>query len=389
MTATGLIVDTSVQPNFRTPAELRNYLPDTFKTRIIADPANGWYHAPGGDYASELYPSTAATGKAQAIGGGANAAHGDQEGSEPPWPGSEPEVVARHLFEDRGVDVAVLNPLTRGNHPDYLLHSQICASTNEWLVERWLTEHNSHGRFRGTIRVNPQDVPNAVSEIDKWADHPLMVQIGVPLQSLEPYGKPQFLPVWEAADHHGLPVAVHVDAGTGLDRAPTAAGHCRTHAHYASNMPLNFFIHLATLIVEGVFERLPNLKFVFQDGGSDLLTPLTYRLDLLWTSLRDQTPWVTRYPSDYLASNVRLCTSSLEGPTDSSTMDDWMGFHDRSDLVMFGSQYPHWSMLDPADAVLGLGEEQREQVMWRTANALYNLGLDEAQPDVNQRTVNP
>jgi predicted TIM-barrel fold metal-dependent hydrolase len=124
------------------------------------------------------------------------------------------------------------------------------------------------------------------------------------------------------------------------------------------------------------------VKFVFQDGGSDILTPLMYRLDLLWTSLRGQTPWVTKAPSEYLATNVRLCTSSLEGPTDPGKMDDWMGFHDKSDLVMFGSQYPHWSLLDPVDAVAGLPTERRERVMWRTANTLYNLGLDQPGADI-------
>lgn len=32
--------------------------------------------------------------------------------------------------------------------------------------------------------------------------------------------------------------------------------------------------------------------------------------------LRDQTPWMEKFPSEYLADHVRFCASSLDGPTD-------------------------------------------------------------------------
>ena len=140
--------------------------------------------------------------------------------------------MARHLFDDNGADYAILNPLTRGNIADYLLNSRICAAVNDWLLDRWLDPDTSN-RFRGTIRVNPEDVRGAVAEIERLADHPKMVQVGVPMQSREPYGKPMFEPIWEAAAAHGLPVAVHINGGNGVDHAPTFAGHAYTYPGYA------------------------------------------------------------------------------------------------------------------------------------------------------------
>ncbi len=207
--------------------------------------------------------------------------------------------MARHLFTDGGADYALLNPLTRGNIADYLLNSRICAAVNDWLLDRWL-EPDTTDRFRGTIRVNPEDVAGAVAEIERLAGHPKMVQVGVPMQSREPYGKPMFEPIWEAAAGHGLPVAVHINGGNGVDHAPTFAGHAYTYPGYAAFMPLNSFVHLATLIIDGMFGRHPDLRFVFADGGYDILTPLMWRLDTFWMSMRDQTPWVDRYPSEYL-----------------------------------------------------------------------------------------
>ena len=67
------------------------------------------------------------------------------------------------------------------------------------MVTRWLDHPEFGERFRGTIRVNPDDIAGALREIDKYKDHPRVVQLGVPLQSRELYGKPQFWPLWEAA----------------------------------------------------------------------------------------------------------------------------------------------------------------------------------------------
>ncbi|EID08914.1 amidohydrolase family protein [Mycolicibacterium phlei] len=340
------VIDASVQPHFRYNAEIRRYLAEPHKLRAIPDVESQWYQAPGGDYRADLY------------------AHG--------YPGSDPETVAAHLFDEAGVDIAILNPLTRGNIADYLLNSRICAAVNDWLLDRWL-EPDRTGRFRGTIRVNPEDVRGAVAEIERLAAHPRMVQIGVPLQSREPYGKPVFGPIWEAAAAHGLPVVVHINGGNGVDYPPTFAGHAHTYPGYASFMPLNGFVHLATLIIEGTFGRHPGLRFVFADGGYDILTPLMWRLDTFWMSMRDQTPWVDRYPSEYLRDHVRFCSSAFDGPTDAALTERWMDFTDKADLVMYGSHYPHWSSTPPAEVARGLNEIQREKVLWRNAGALYGL----------------
>lgn len=346
MSTTEPIIDTNVQPHFAYNAEIRKFLDEAYRMRAIPDVEQQWYQAPGGDYHADLYDAA--------------------------YPGSDPPTVARHLFDDAGVDYAILNPLTRGNIADYLLNSRICAAVNDWLLQRWL-DADTTGRFRGTIRINPEDPKGAVAEIERLGSHPKMVQVGVPLQSREPYGKPIFEPIWEAAAEFGLPVAVHINGGNGVDYAPTFAGHAHTYPGYAALMPLNYFVHLATLIVEGVFGRHRDVRFVFADGGYDILTPLMWRLDTFWMSMRDQTPWVDRPPSDYLAEHVRFCSSSFDGPTDAHDASRWMEFTNRSDLVMYGSAYPHWSMATPERTVDGLDPEQRRKVLWHNATTFYNL----------------
>jgi len=68
------------------------------------------------------------------------------------------------------------------------------------------------------------------------------------MQSREPYGKPMFEPIWEAAAAHKLPVAVHINGGKrrrlSADGSPVMP---HTYPGYAAFMPLNYFVHLATL----------------------------------------------------------------------------------------------------------------------------------------------
>lgn len=340
------IVDACVHPFFRSKDELRDYLAPAFKGRGMSDVESGWYQAPGGDYREDLYADG--------------------------YPGSDPAIVAAHVLED--AELAILNPLTRGNLPDYHLTSAICSATNDWLVERWLEGGEGGGRFRGTIRVNPEDPRGAVAEIERLAAHPLMVQVGVPLQSQEPYGRPRFDAIWAAAAEHGLPVAVAIDPpGAGAERAPTPAGHPRTYAQYAAYMPLNYFVHLSSLAMEGVFERHPELVFVFADGGGDLLTPMMWRLDTLWFPLRDQTPWVSGYPSEYLRDHVRLCTSALDGTPDGPITQPWLEQSGKEDLLMFASHYPFWHATGPAALPAAMTEDQREKLLWRNAERTYRL----------------
>jgi len=109
--ACAVIIDANVQPHFRYNAEIRRYLPPEHKLRAIPDVELQWYQAPGGDYRQDLY--------------------GDG------YPGSDPDAVARHLFDEGGAHYAVLNPLTRGNIADYLLIPHIEGATELAIFCAW------------------------------------------------------------------------------------------------------------------------------------------------------------------------------------------------------------------------------------------------------------
>jgi hypothetical protein len=105
---------------FASNAELRSFLREPFKSRGFPDYEMDWYGAPGGEYARGT------------------------RGPDREYPGSNPDVVAKYLFSEHGVDVAVLHPMSRGIMPDRHLGSALHAAHNEMMVSRWL-EHSEFG----------------------------------------------------------------------------------------------------------------------------------------------------------------------------------------------------------------------------------------------------
>jgi len=343
-----MVIDASVHVFFPDNEDLRGFMREPFSSRGFSDYEMGWYGAPGGEY----LPSAAADGM---------------------YPGSDPEFTARQLFTERGADLAILHPMTRGMQPDRHLGTAIAAAHNEMLARRWL-EHDTLGeRFRGTIRVVPDDIEGSLKEIERWKDHPRMVQIGIPLQAHALYGKPQFWPLWEAAADAGLPVATHVEVGNGVEHAPTPSGVPRTYPQYATFMPMNYLYHLMNMIAEGVFEKFPGLRMVFADGAADLLTPIIWRMDTFGRPHLEQTPWAPEIPSDYLPGHVYFIHGGMDGPGDEPYAGEWLRMTGKEDMTLFGSSYPHWHAADHRSLPSAWSDEQRAKVTSGNAAKLYGL----------------
>ena len=239
--------------------------------------------------------------------------------------------------------------MTRGGLPDRHLTSARAggAQRDAGRTAGWTTARYGE-RFRGTIRVNPDDIEGALKEIERWREHPRVVQIGVPLQSHALYGKPQFWPLWDAAADAGLPVAVHIETGTGIDFAPTPSGPPRTYPQYVGFMGAE--LHLppdehdrggrvrAAAAPEGGVRRRwrrPADPVHLADGH---LRPPAPRTDPVGAA---------RCPATTCPGT---CTSS-RAPWTAPATRTWPPSGSRmtgkEDMVMFGSSYPHWQHQRP------------------------------------------
>lgn len=348
----GLLVDASAHIFFENDKDLRSYLSEPVKSR-------GW---PAVDVAL-----AAPIGPKYATG---------TQCSDGRHPGSDPELAGAHLFGERGFDLAVLHPMSGAtNVPDWHVGTAILNATNRMLAERWLESGTYAQQFRGTIRVNPNDIDGAVREIDHWKNHPRMVQIGLPLQTQMPYGRPYYDPIWRAACNAGLPVAVHWEMGMGITHPPTPSGPARTYAHHGAYVPMTFVWHLLNMIPEGVFEKFPELKMIWADGAADMLTPFMWRMDTFGRPHLEQTPWAPRMPSDYLLTHNYFVHSLMDGPGDADFAGEWLRMTGKEDMLMFGSSYPDWQLVSPEDLPAAWSEQQRRKVLGE--NAISVFGLDQ------------
>lgn len=339
-------VDASVQVRPESQAALREFLPRVWRDRRLPFGERYYYPNPKGDYLREAY----ATGLP---------------------PGADPQLLQDHLFGASGVSLAVLNPLTLGLLPDGDLLAAICSATNEWLANTWLDRPEAASRYRGSIRVAPGEPETAVREIKRWADDPRFVQVSVPLQSLQPYGKRAFLPVWRTAAEYGLPIMIRADAETGVEFAPSPAGYFRSFMGFSAYQPLTFVNHLASFMVEGVFDDLPDLKVIFGDGGYDFATTMMWRMDKDYRPMRQDMPWMSKLPSEYLLTNIKFISRLMEGPTDDSIVGEWANMSDAGQVLVYGSSYPSWDYLPASGFFPTLGEDFRRRVMSENARELY------------------
>ncbi len=139
---------------------------------------------------------------------------------------------------------------------------------------------------------------------------------------------------------------------------------------------------LISLILEGVFERVPNLKVVLVEGGLAWAAALGWRMDRQWKKLKQELPHLKRAPSEYIRTNVWFTTQPIEEPEPRSQLAeafDWIGW----DRVLFATDYPHWDFDDPAQALpIQMTEAQKQAVFRENAMKVYRAGVGNAEARV-------
>lgn len=274
----------------------------------------------------------------------------------------------KHL-DANNIGAAVLTgdePLEASTLGNPHLASALTAAYNDWLIDEWLPKDD---RFYGSIIIAPQDPTLAAKEIRRLGSHPRMVQVLASHGSVMPYGDPFYHPIFEACAEEGLPFAVHLGGNGGINTAPFANGSPRyfCEAHTLLTQPAQ--THLVSMVMNGVFEKFPQLMFVIIECGVSWVPPLLWRWDSNWKALRKETPWVKRAPSEYFMTNVRMTSQPLEAPADKKSLWAVLESMNAKETLMFASDYPHWDQDEVA--ALNLPDDWRENVFGNNALNVY------------------
>jgi predicted TIM-barrel fold metal-dependent hydrolase len=348
------IIDTDVHNAIKNKAELLEFLPKVWHERYMSS----------GLGMSSLWPNPSGHLRKDAS---------PEDGGSP---GSDPHFMLKHHLEAYGIEYAILT----GNgesvlslHPDPDYGNAIASAYNDHLAENWL---KTSSRFKGSLIVNVSDPAAAVKEIERMGNHPDMVQVLISSGARTPYGQRFYHPIYEAAERHGLPVAIHPGSeGHGMAYPPTPAGFPTRYMEWHNILPLNYMGHVNSLVCEGVFEKFPGLKFVAIEGGVAWLPHLMWRMDKNYKGLRDSTPWLKRLPSEYILDHIRLTTQPIEEPRRKGELLSIFQMIDAEKTLMFSSDYPHWDFDNPKVVLPPMPRDMKVRILSGTAAELYGLTI--------------
>jgi uncharacterized protein len=288
-------------------------------------------------------------------------------------PGADPAFTAQQLLDAHGISRAVLiggEVLGLGAMPDPDAAAIIASAYNDWLAATWLAADD---RYRGTIVVGAQDPALAAREIRRAAVDDRFVAVLLPLTNIL-MGQRHYDPIYETAAELRLPITVHPNSGEGIFRTspPMAGGTPTYYVEWHTGLSQVFQANLISLVCHGVFERFPNLKVVLTEGGLGWIPDVLWRLDKNVKGLRDEVPWITRLPSEYVVDHVRFTSQPLPEPKRRHHLHVLCEIARADRTLMFSSDYPHWDFDDPRHALTSLPAEIRQRV--KVDNALETYG---------------
>jgi predicted TIM-barrel fold metal-dependent hydrolase len=180
------------------------------------------------------------------------------------------------------------------------------------------------------------------------------------------YNGKEMLPMWEAIAESGLPLSIHI--GVNLEFSGSGA----LGANLNRNLqPFNALF--GQLVFSGLFDRFPDLRIVFTEGGAAWVAPTISGADKIYrdyaTAIR---PKIEHAPSYYWHKNC--WTTFMDDPV-ALDLVDWIG----EDKMMWSIDYPHpegvfgESMSIAKKIYDRLGEKRFKKIVGGNAAALWGI----------------
>lgn len=283
-------------------------------------------------------------------------------------PGSDLRMMQEQHLDRNNVALGILEPLGFGNSARNVEYgSALCSAINEWQISEFV---DKDPRLRASIVVQQEDAPVAAQEIRRRARERSYVQVVLPSLTQEPLGRRRYWPIYEEAAIHGLPIGIHVGGPTG---ARCAGGWPAYYNEEHLSLVATLQGHLTSLVLEGVCEHFPTLKFILVEGGIIWLISLRRRLDRLWETLGSEVPHVRKPPSEYIADQFYFSTQPIEEPENPSDLPLLFGKVGWN-RILYASDYPHWDYDDPKYAFkCDISEREKAKLMRENALGCYRL----------------
>jgi predicted TIM-barrel fold metal-dependent hydrolase len=265
---------------------------------------------------------------------------------------------------------------------------------------RWLAEFcaDAPERRAGIGLIHLNDIDHAIQDVAWIAKHGLRGGVLLPLPSpsdvhLMPLNHPDYDRLWAAIQDHDLVMNQH--SGQGSPSYGEGQG-----AKPLWALEMAFFVQrgFTHLILGGVFERFPKLRFILTESGCAWAPGLMRQLDAMWMAWKagaigeidtSKDPALKEPPSFYAKRNCWY-GASFPGPRDIRGREV-VGV----DRILWGNDYPHYEGCYPYSrenmrfALSDVDQQEVRMMLGENAAALYGFDLAALRPQAERAGITP
>jgi predicted TIM-barrel fold metal-dependent hydrolase len=266
---------------------------------------------------------------------------------------------------------------------------------------RWLAEFCSEAPERragiGLIHLN--DIDDALEDVNWIAEHGLRGGVLLPLPSpsehwLHPLNHPDYDRLWAAIQDCDLVMNQHSGQGS--------PEYCKGQGSKALwALEMSFYVQrgYTNLIMGGVFERFPNLRYILTESGCSWAPEMLAQLDRIHMGIQrgaigemhyGDEEWVLKETPSFYAKRNCWYGASFPGPREIE------GRHIvGKDKILWGNDYPHYEGSYPYSrenmrfAFADVPEAEVRMMLGENAAKLYGFDLEALRPAANEASITP
>jgi uncharacterized protein len=280
-------------------------------------------------------------------------------------------------MDREGLDLAVLFPtagmyITAFDTMDARFAAAACRAYNDWLHD--FIQAGDPRRMFGAAAVSPHDVASAVTEADRAVRELGMKAIFLRpnIYSQRPWHDAQYDPLWAACQALNVPIGFHETTGSRM-KASGADRFNRLGIAHISTHSMEQMLACMDVIMGGVMERFPRLRFAFLEGQCGWLPFWLHRMDEHheWREPYGEMTHLSMPPSEYFRRQGFCAVECDEGFV--THVVDAVG----DGNLVTTTDYPHGDAKYP-DAMnrfleLPLGAASKKKILWDNVLRLYDL----------------
>ena len=266
---------------------------------------------------------------------------------------------------------------------------------NRWLAE-FCAEEPARRAGIGLIHLN--DIDDAIEDVEWIARNGLRGGVLLPLPApsdihLRPLNHPDYDRLWAAIADHALVINQHSGQGS-----PEYCDGQGSKALWA--MEMSFFVQrgYTHLIMGGVFERFPKLRYILTESGCAWAPAVMRHMDGMYLAWKagaigeidtSRDPALKELPSVYAKRNCWY-GASFPSPDDIAGREI-VGV----DRILWGNDYPHYEGCYPYSrenmrfAFADVSEREVRMMLGENAAALYGFDLEALRPLSEEIAITP